>query len=267
MSNTFQILNIVSRFVIAIAIIYFAYQLSRVVDNLPVIEQSLSHVSQQVPPVVEEVEQVRLEITAIRQQIPQVLSVAEQAVATANNAEKKITKMLPEVLTEIRLTREKIDPTLNRVDVLIDKASTKVEDAISKAEGAGQEASEGAITGLLSGILKLPFNLIGTLASPILTNIEPDITKQLTQKDIKLMGEAGKHASKSQKLEEAHQWNNPESGNSGAITILRRFELEQEYCVKVKININKHGSSIMEKIENFCRNKDGKWELLNISDD
>lgn len=267
MSNTIQILNIVSRIVIAIAIFYFAYQLSRIVDNLPVIEQSLNNVSQQVPPVLEEVEQVRLEITAIRQQVPQVLSVTERAVATANKAEEKITNLLPEVLTEIRLTREKIDPTLNRVDILIEKASTKVEDAISKAEGAGQEASEGAVTGILSGILKLPFNIIGTLASPILTNIESDITEQLTQKDIELMAEAGKRASKSQKPEQAHRWENTESGNSGAITILRRFELDQENCVKVRIDINKHGSSIMEKTESFCHNKNGDWKLLNISDE
>ena len=100
MNNNFQILNIVSRFAIAIAILYFAYQLSRVVDNLPVVEQSISHVSQQTPQVLEEVEQVRLEISAIRKQIPQVLSVADRAVVTANKAEAKISSLLPsDILT------------------------------------------------------------------------------------------------------------------------------------------------------------------------
>lgn len=267
MNNTSQILNIVSRFAIALAILYFAYQLSRIVDNLPIVQQSLSQVSQQVPPVLKEVEQVRLEINAIRQQIPEVLNIADRAIITANMAEAKVTNLLPEVLNEVRLTREKIDPTLKQVDGLIDKASAKAHGAIARAKGVGQEASEGAVTGFFSGIIKLPFKLIGTLASPILGSIDSDIAKQLTKKDIELLGEAGKQASNSQKLEQSHRWKNPESGNSGAITILRKFEVDQKNCVEVKIVINKHDSSIMEKTEAYCHNQDGDWALLNISDD
>ena len=264
MSNTIQLLNIVSRFAFAIAIVYFAYQLSRIVDNLPVIENSLSQVGQQVPPVLEEVKQVRLEVAAIRQQIPEILSVADRAMVTASSAEEKITTLLPQTLNEIRLTREKIDPTLKQVDLLIDKAAIKVEGAIAKAEGAGQEASEGAVTGILSGILKLPFNLIGTLASPILKNVQSEIPGKLTQKDIELMGEAGKLASKSKVLEKQYRWENLDSGNSGSISVLRRFKVNKDNCVEVKIVINGQKKSMLEKVEEFCRGDDNDWKLRKV---
>jgi len=322
MTNAIQLLAIAGRFAIAAAIVYFGFQLSRVVDSLPEIDTTLARVTQEVSPTLEAIEEFRLEVAEVRKLVPQVLAeaaavraqippvlaeveqvrntispvlaevaeirrqippllqridetvavadqtqrqipalldTADRAIASVDATRSQVGPLVPQVLTEIRLSREKIDPTLDRVDGMIEDAYFKARETIATAQGAGQEASEGAVEGLVTGILKLPFKLIGTLASPITKNIKPDVARQLMQKDIELMGEAGKRASDSGRLDQAHRWENPDSGNSGSITLIRRFRLEQSDCVEVAIAINAPNKRLLDKLESYCRNQDGKW--------
>ncbi len=322
MNNTLQILTISSRFALAAAIVYFAYQLARIVDVLPELDQSLAQVKQTVPPAIEVIEKVRVEMSemrrlvpeildesaAIREQIPPILqevaevrqsvppvldevaktrlqlpsvlervdktvSVVDQTqrqipkiLATANKATDSVDKtrtqieiLTPEVLSEVRMTRQMIDPTLDRVDGLINDVYLKAQETVTTAEDAGQEASEGAVTGVVTGVLKLPFRLIGSLLSPFFGSIDPDMALQLTQKDVELMGDAGKRASASGKLNQQHEWRNPDSGNSGSISLVSRFQLEKSECVEVFITIAISGKSTIDKLESFCQNKAGKW--------
>lgn len=322
MINAIQLLTIISRFAIAAAVVYFAFQLSRVVDSLPEIDTMMARVTQEVSPTIQTIEKVRLEVREVRQLVPQVLAesaairgqippvlaeveqlrnsippvlaemaeirsqippllqridetvavadqtqrqipaildTADRAIASVDGTRAQAERLVPEVLTEIRLSREKVDPTLDRVDGLIEDSYFKARETIASAQGAGQEASEGAIEGLFTGILKLPFKLIGTLASPIVENIKPDIARQLSQKDIDMMGEAGKRASDSGRLNQAHRWRNPDSGKSGSITLIRRFKLAQADCVEVRIRINDSDKRLLDKLESYCRQQDGKW--------
>ena len=322
MTNAIQLLAVASRFAVAAAIVYFAFQLSRIVDSLPEIDTTMGRVTKEVSPTVEAIERVRLEVAEVRKLVPQVLAesaavraqipsvlaeveqvrnsiapvldevseirrqippllqridesvavadqtqrqipaildTADRAIASVDATRAQIGPLVPEVLTEIRLTREKVDPTLDRVDGMIEDAYFRARDTIATAQGAGQEASEGAVKGLFTGILKLPFKLIGTLASPIVNSIKPDVARQLTQEDVDLMGEAGKRASDSGRLDQAHQWENPDSGKSGSITLIRRFKLEQSDCVEARITINDPNKRILDKLESYCRNTDGEW--------
>lgn len=323
MTNAVRIISVASRFALAAAIAYLAYQLARVVDSLPEIERSLGQVTQQVPPTLEAIEKVHAEMAEIRKlvpevlaetaavreqippildevahvrqslpalldevaetrrqlpsllervdntvavvdqtqrQIPRILQTADRATSTIDQTRVQIGTLAPQVLTEIRLTREKIDPTLERVDSLVSEIHLKAQDTIKKAQGAGQEATEGAIGGIVTGILKLPFRLVGTLASPLINSIQPDVTEKLTQKDIELMGDAGKRASDSGKFDQPYYWQNPDSGNAGSIALRRRFRLDQLECVEAHIAIDIAGKNMIDELQSFCRNPDGKWD-------
>ena len=167
--------------------------------------------------------------------------------------------MVPQALEEVRLTREIIEPTLDRVDDLFDDAYVKAQETIAGAQAAGKQASEGAVKGFFTGILKLPFDLVGTLASPIIKTIDPKVAKQLTEKDVELMAEAGKKAAEGAKTGRVGRWENPNSNNSGSISVERRYQKDGFDCVDARIVINKKRRKILDKIDEFCLDEEGNW--------
>ena len=78
-------------------------------------------------------------------------------------------------------------------------------------------------------------------------------------------GETGKRASNSGKLNQLHKWRNPDSGNSGSITLFRRFQMGKSECVEVRITIDSPGESVIDEFESFCRNDNGKWIAAPVS--
>ena len=133
--------------------------------------------------------------------------------------------------------------------------------AIGAADEAGQKASEGAVKGFFTGLIKLPFDLVGTLASPIVGSIDKDVAKQLTEKDIELMAEVGNKAYKSGKLNKERRWKNPDSGNSGSITLIRKFQLQGAECIETRLRISNKRKELMDELNNYCLDEEGKWVL------
>ena len=80
-----------------------------------------------------------------------------------------------------------------------------------------------------------------------------------------IRGETGKRASNSGKLNQLHKWRNPDSGNSGSITLFRRFQMGKSECVEVRITIDSPGKSVIDEFESFCRNDNGKWIAAPVS--
>jgi len=311
-----------SRFAIAAAIIYFAYQLAQINDNVAVVTQSVDQVSQHIGPTLEEVREIRLEIAQVRKlipdilaevaevrqqipeilaevaevrqqipliveqvesinknidpilqridktvavvdatqrQIPQIISTADDAIVAINDTREEVLPYLPATLEEIKLTRDSINPTLDRVEDLVDDTFIKATETIASAKDAGKKASEGAVTGFFTGLIKLPFKFIGSLASPIVDDLDAEVARQLTDKDIKLMAEAGVEAIKSKTTGKDWSWKNPKSGNSGSITIIRKHQLHGLQCVEARIFISNKSRQIMDEIDDFCLSKENKW--------
>jgi len=329
MTKPVDLLASASRFAIAIAIVYFAYQLSQIVDNVSVVTQSVDQVTQQVPPTLEAVKEIRLEVTEIRKQIPVILSEVEQvrqlvpgvlsevaatrqqippvlqrvdaierqiqpilsqldktvavvdqtqrqlpdivattdkAIVALNETRMEVVPLIPRALDEIKLTRESVDPTLDRVEVLVDDVYQKAQTAIDAAGKAGQQASEGAVKGFFTGLIKLPFKLVGTIASPIVKNIDADVAKQITEKDIELMVKAGNQAIESGKVNKEKPWENSDSGNSGSITINRYFKLNNHECVETRVRISNRRKQIQDKRNEFCKDEKDQWTLASEID-
>ena len=343
MNNGINTIIAASRFAIAAAIVYFAYQLAQINDNvsvamaladqvskqiepalleakeirveiaevrklvpdvlaevsevrkqIPVVVNEIARVRQQIPPVLDEVEQIRGQIPPIlaqlnsietqidpilkridktvavvdktQRQIPQIIDMADNAIASLNQTRGEVVLLVPPVLDEIRLTREKIDPSLDRLDDLVEDAYFKATDAIGAADKAGQEASEGVVKGFFTGLIKLPFELVGTLASPIVNSIDQDVAKQLTEKDIELMIELGNRAYKSARIDKEYRWENSDSGNSGSITLLRQFQSEGRECTETRVTVNNKRKEIMDEVNNYCLDAEGKWSLVSSVD-
>ncbi len=325
MNTTVDLLASASRFAIAAAIIYFAYQLAQINDNVAVVTQSVDQVSQHIEPALEEVKAIRVEIAQVRKLVPDVLAevaevrkqiplvVAEVAevrqqiplvvaevtevrqqiptiIAQLESIKQQIDPILqrvdkivdvvddtqqqiPQIIStadnaivaindtreEIKLTRESINPALDRVDELVEDAYFKAQDAITTAEGAGKKASEGAVSGFFTGLIKLPFKLIGSLASPIVDTLDVNVARKLTEKDIELLAEAGTRAIKSQGTGKERRWDNPSSKNSGSITITRRYQLQDLECVEARVRISHKGKQIGDDQEKFCLNEKNEW--------
>jgi surface antigen len=322
MKNTVENLATLSRFALAAAIFYFAFQLYQINQNVPAISQSIDRVSQQVEPTLAEADSIREELAEIRklipsllervdntvdvldqtqrqipqivnatekalvvinqtqqqipqilittenavtainetrQQIPQIVNTAENAIVALNQTRDEVLPYIPLTLEEIRLMRKSMQDSLDRIEILIEDANEKALDAIELAGDAGKKASEGAVSGFFTGLIKLPFELIGSLASPIVKSIDADVAKKLTDKDIELMATASNKAVEANKIDRTWKWNNPKSGNSGSLTIIRKYEIRSHACVEVHVRVSIKGKEKMNAPHNLCLNKDKKW--------
>ena len=322
MKNNVENLASLSRFALAAAIFYFAFQLYQINQNVPAISQSIERVSRQVKPSLEEVQFILKEIAEIRklipsllervdqsvavldatqrqipqiisatekalvvidetqQRIPKILSTVENAVAVLNQTQQQIPQItntadnaiaalnqtrdealpyIPLALEEVRLMRKTIEDSLDRIEILIADANDMALNAILQAGDAGKKASEGAVSGFFTGLIKLPFKLVGTLASPIVKTIDADVAKKLTEKDLELIATASNKAVEAKKIDRAWKWNNPKSGNSGSLTITRKYEIRGHVCVEVEVRVSIKGRVKMNEPDYLCLNKDKKW--------
>ncbi len=64
------------------------------------------------------------------------------------------------------------------------------------------------------------------------------------------------------------EWNNPDSGVNGSVKILRFYEGEGDGefefadCSEVKIKAFKEGENVFDHRKSYCKNDDGKWNLI-----
>lgn len=317
-----EYLATLSRFALAAAIFYFAYQLYQINQNVPAISQSVDQVSRQVAPSLEEARAIREELAEFRklipsllervdknvavmdetqrqipqiisatekalavidetrQQIPQIMRTAESAVDAVNQTQQQIPQIvntaenaivalnqtrdevLPYItltLEEVALMRKSMENSLDRIEIMIDDANDKALKAIVLAGDAGKKASEGAVSGFFTGLIKLPFKLIGTLASPIVKTIDIDVAEKLTNKDVELMAKASQQAVEARKINRTWKWNNPKSGNSGSLTITREYQIRSRDCVEVQVRVSIKAKEKLNEPDKLCLNKDKKW--------
>lgn len=226
-------------------------QVGEIKDMIPPILNEWTETRKQIPLVVDEVAKVReqippilKEVEATRQELPAILD-------TSNNAIKEVAavrKTIPDILSEVKKTREMVPPTLDRVDQMIADASV-----------AGRKASEGAVTGLFTGIITAPFRLMGNIGKSLgLTRAEME---GLTDEDMEIMYEAAKNLS-SKSVNEVTKWKNPNTSTYGNIKLLNIFDKDGRECRKALFEVWKQGKDKISKQAAFCKNEEGKWETL-----
>jgi surface antigen len=208
------------------------------------------------------VEQTRKQIPAvlkesgaIRGELPAVLASADKASAAVADVSIQLEAtrpLIPEVLKEVETTRESIPPMMDRADKLIEKARV-----------AGKEASQGAVTGLFSGIIKAPFELVGDAGRGI-SGLTKQEAKQYTDKDFQLNQTASLVLLNNASLGDEQEWENTESGNHGIVhlkDIYSKGEYAETDCRTLVTKFYKQDKLIKEVSRSFCMNEDGKWDL------
>ncbi len=229
---------------------------------VPPILKEVEQTRKMIPPILVEVEQTRMQIPAvlkeseaIRGELPAVLASADKASGAIADVSKQVEAtrpLIPEVLTEVKTTRESIPPMMDRADQLIEKARV-----------AGKEASEGAVTGVFSGIIMAPFALVGDAGRSI-TGMTDDEAKQYTEKDFQLNQQASLNLLNNASKGGEQKWKNPESGNQG-ILVLSDIYSDGEYseidCRTLNIKFFKDGKLFKEGDRSFCKNEEDKWDL------
>lgn len=222
---------------------------------IPPILKEVEQTRQQIPALLKESEAIREESEAIRGELPAVLASADKASAAVVDVAKQVEAtrpLIPDVLKEVETTREAIPPMMNRADVLIEKARV-----------AGQEASEGAVTGLFTGIIRAPFALVGDAGRSI-TGLTEAEAKQLDKKDFELVKKASLYLLNNGTKGEERQWENTDSDNHGVVVLTDIYK-EGEYaeidCRSLDIELYKKDKMIKQAPRSFCKDSAGKWAL------
>ncbi len=229
---------------------------------IPPILEEVEQTRKMIPPILSEVEQTRKQIPAvlkeseaIRGELPAILASTDKASAAVADVAKQVEAtrpLIPEVLKEVETTREAIPPMMDRADTLIEKARV-----------AGKEASEGAVTGLFTGIVMAPFALVGDAGKSI-TGLSEEEAKQLDDKDFELVKNASLYLLNNGVKGEERKWKNTDSNNHGTVIVMDIYQ-EGEYadvdCRTLKIQLYTKDKMIKEVPRSFCKNDDGKWDF------
>lgn len=260
-----------SIFCLAGALIYFTYVISQVGSQLPVILSGIEKASVNAKPVIEEIYKIRdlispvtSEITELRKQIPPVLEEVKQTrelVPPLLVEIKKTRELTPFILEEVKKTREAIPAILEEVKLtreLVPKMLVKGEKIVKEARLIGKETSEGAVTGIFSGIVKAPFKLIGGMFGSF--NLDVD---GITKKDTELALKAATAALTSEKIGEPYSWSNPDSGNNGVITAKEKKVINNRDCRLLTFATTVIDNKPVKGNITACLNEDGEWEEVN----
>ena len=228
---------------------------------IPPILDEVEQTRKMIPPILSEVEQTRAQIPAvlkeseaIRGELPAVLASADKASDAVADVSKQVEAtrpLIPEVLEEVKTTRESIPPMMDRADELIEQARV-----------AGKEASEGAVSGLFTGIIRAPFALVDDAGKSI-TGMTDEEAKDFNDKDFSLNQLASLYLLNNGSKGEERKWSNTESGNQGVLfltDIYSKGEFSDIKCRTLNIKIYKNGQFFKEAPRSFCKNDEGKWE-------
>lgn len=278
-------------FALAVALIYFSYQVSHVSTQIPDILSSVDHTSENIGPIVSEIGEIRelipdilheveetrklvapilKEVEQTRQQIPPILKQVEavrkempavlisadkasNAVVLMSKEVKATRPLVPQVLKEVETTRESIPPMLDRADAMIDKARV-----------AGQEASTGAVTGFFKGLITTPFTLVGDAGRQI-TGMSEEEMRDYTEKDFELIEAAALLLLNNGTKGDIKKIKNPDSGLSGSIKLVSMETIEEDFtvlgCRTLQIETYKNDERIKTVNRTFCKEEGGGWDL------
>ncbi len=243
-----------SRAVIAAAV----DEAARARETTPLILQETAAIRAVVPQLLSEVAAARatvdaavVETAAVRAALPAMLeSVDSSARSVADlTAEAQLWRpVVADAVAESRLVRESIDPTLTRVDQLIEKADI-----------TGKKITETAVTRAVTGVITSPFRVFGSLIGST-GDREVTGTMGFARGDIAALSRAFQQIDLD-RIGSSESWRNPETGMEGTLSLVSRSEQGGQSCRVIRNYARNAEKVISDKNITVCRNDAGKWEL------
>ena len=223
-----------------------------------------------IPSVVAEVELIRQEIPSvlievgeIRKQLPSIMEEVglyrEQIPAILVQVEE-IQKQIPSILEELKNIRETMVPDIlvevEAVRVAIPGYLDQAEGIAGGIEGAAAKAGEGAVQGFFTGIIKAPISIVSGLGGEVFSS------PKLDEKDEALIRKAGKDLLRDGKSGDEIEWENPDSGVRGIVSIVSIDKSNDQHCVELNWKAYKGRKKVVDDTKILCQQKKGKWKIV-----
>ena len=197
---------------------------------------------------------VLAEAEQIRKELPQTLKTidnASSAVTETTREIRAIRPLVPDVLHEVGAVRQEIAATRSMIPTTLDR----LDGIVHKAGVAGQKASEGAISGVFTGIIKAPFKALGSIGRA------SGGKSPLGDEDIRKATDAV-HTLTQLEVGSSEVWENPSTGYNGKLTLLKRYEENTLECQLLSHQVWKGKKPAFEKQLDICRRSPAaQWEL------
>lgn len=205
----------------------------------------------EIPAILSRVDRIEGEIARIEKALPDILKSVDGASSAVNRAATQVKEALPRVdgvVAEAQAVRHALPTTLDRV-----------EEIVADAHSIGTQASQGAVTGVVKGIITSPFRLLADAGESI-TGIFRGSSDMTADDEVRMQEAATLLLQEMSR--EATVWASPVSGNGGRITIERRYESGGRPCVELLFEL-KLKSGRTESIRRMaCKGDEGNWMIL-----
>lgn len=257
-----------SFFAIAMAIAYFAHALIFTTQRLPAVVENIDSMATRLDQVLDELDRVNTQIPPIIDQldkwqghVPAILAevkASREAVPAVLDEVKQVRQQVPAVLAEVQAVRQELPAILQETAALREMIPPVLEQAnvlITEAKGAGKKASEGAVKGVFTGIIKLPFTLLGGLGK----NLFPK--SGLAEGDYELI-KAKTEEALTAGVGSVHKWENSASGFSGEVHVLSESMVDGDLCRQLRQLVKQEAEQLGDKIITLCRNEKSEWKLV-----
>lgn len=283
----------ISILALAASLVYFTFEFSRFVRQIPAVLENVRVTSEKIEPVVEEIDQVRelippilAEVAATREQIPPLLEEVKQVRETIPPVLEEIAKtreQIPAVLEETAAAREQLPAVLARVDAVtaemkayrpvakealvqaealrkeIPVTLDRVDGMLDKARVTAREASSGMVTGALGGLITAPFRLVGNFGSAVL-GLSGEQADEYTEKDLALLQEYGRRLISADEINASRSWENRDTRQRFRITLVKAYVEDGQECRDLLAQAWTRSVLSVDETVTVCRNDEGEWE-------
>ncbi len=272
-----------SIFCLAMAIGFWGLELNRWRIQLPEILKTVSDTSGQIVPVMEKVKAIEGLIPEIIQEVENVRKTVDNVVEETENTRKalpeilsdldkisgqidstvkqlpdiidpilteteKTRELIPEILEEVRLTRNELPAMMDRADQII-----------ARADEAGRKAGKGAMTGMIGGVISMPFDIFGGITKGVTGLFGSEVREAMNEDDMKFFREKMMDLAENGKEGDVATWKNRKTSNEGKITLLKKYKEIDRECRQIKIDLFIKEKDIQTETITGCKQPDGSW--------
>ncbi len=224
-------------------------------EQLPAILDEAAKYRMQIPAILSEIEEIRNQIppildeaTAYRLQLPTIVEQIEalrlQIPPIVEEVQKIRESMVPDILAETQAIREAVPGYLDKVQQLTEDIET-----------AGRKASEGAVQGVFTGIIKAPASIVASLGSNILTS------KTLSEEERRTVYEAVESLVENGGEGDHREWKNRSTGLKGDVVILSSSKIKGRQHLVVGVKAFRRLKKILDDEMTISQEPDGTWSL------
>lgn len=200
----------------------------------PDVMKEFAKTREMVPSVLKRVDKAQEQFDQMHKDMPMVLETIKEVNGSVSLMAKESANFRPvlgEFSSQIKQTRAEI-PTYFR----------EAHGLIEAADQVGSKASEGAVAGIFSGILKSPFNVVKSFVTG---------KKELTEQDHAMIKEAGRQTLRSG---EKSFWDNQKSGSRGSVSAGDEYKHKGQICRALMVEYILGGSNKAQlSTQEVCR--------------